>query len=158
MTSPAPSATLPRAGGQNVDVLIIGAGLSGLGAAARLTRDRPGTTLAVLEMRDGIGGTWDLFRSPGVRPDPDMFTFSYPFRPWHGETSMGSGADIRRYITETASEFGIDPHIHFRTKVSSADWSSEEQRWTVRAETDGSRVTWTARFLFVCAGYYDYDR
>ncbi|MDQ1631907.1 MAG: monooxygenase, partial [Frankiaceae bacterium] len=164
MTSPAPT-TAPTteaaptdARQRSVDVLIIGAGLSGIGAAARLTRDRPGTTLAVLEMRDGIGGTWDLFRFPGVRSDTDMFTFSYPFRPWHGETSMGSGEDIRRYITETATEFGIDRHIHFRTKVSAADWSSEQQRWTVRAETDGSPVTWTARFLFVCAGYYDYDR
>lgn len=163
MTSPAPSAAHPDAAPtdarrRSVDVLIVGAGLSGIGAAARLTRDRPGTSFAVLEMRDGIGGTWDLFRFPGVRSDTDMFTFSYPFRPWHGETSMGSGDDIRRYISETATEFGIDPHIHFRTKVSAADWSSEQQRWTVQAETDGSPVTWTARFLFVCAGYYDYDR
>lgn len=158
MSTTAPAAAVPRSDERTVDVLIVGAGLSGIGAAARLARERPGSSYAVLEMRDDLGGTWDLFRFPGVRSDTDMFTFSYPFRPWHGRTSMGSGADIRRYIEETAAEFGVDRHIHFRTKVHSADWSTPQQRWTVHAETDGAPQTWTCRFLFVCAGYYDYDQ
>lgn len=137
----------------DVEVLIVGAGLSGIGAAARLERDRPGTTYAILEMRDAIGGTWDLFRYPGVRSDTDMYTFSYPFRPWSGATSMGDGEDIRAYIRDTAAEFGVADHIRFSTTVRTADWSSRERRWTVRTD----RGAWTARFLYLCTGYYDYE-
>jgi monooxygenase len=138
----------------DVDVLIIGAGLSGIGAAWRLKRERPGTSFLILEARDAIGGTWDLFRYPGVRSDSDMFTLSYPFRPWHGTRSLASGEAIRRYITDTADEGGITPLIRFRTKALAASWSTDRARWTV--ETTGG--TYTCRFLYACAGYYDYDR
>ncbi|GLW28192.1 flavin-containing monooxygenase [Actinoplanes regularis] len=135
------------------DVVIIGAGLSGIGAAWRLQKQRPGDTYAILEARDAIGGTWDLFRYPGVRSDSDMFTLSYPFRPWREPESMASGDKIRRYIQDTADEAGITRHIRFGTRVVSADWSSAEARWTLRAENG---EVCTARFLYACAGYYSY--
>jgi monooxygenase len=138
---------------EHFDVLIIGAGLSGIGAAWRLQQMRPGTRYAVLEARDAIGGTWDLFRYPGVRSDSDMFTLSYPFRPWRGAESMASGEQIRRYIAETADEAGITPHIRFGTRVVSADWSSAAGRWTLRT-SGGDELS--CSFLYACAGYYDY--
>lgn len=134
------------------DVLIIGAGLSGIGAAWRLQRERPGDTYAILEAREAIGGTWDLFRYPGVRSDSDMFTLSYPWRPWREPESLASGEKIRRYISDTASEAGISGNIRFNTKIVSADWG--QGRWTLRA-ADGE--VFTARFLYACAGYYSYD-
>jgi cation diffusion facilitator CzcD-associated flavoprotein CzcO len=138
---------------EHFDVLIIGAGLSGIGAAWRLQQMRPGTRYAVLEARDAIGGTWDLFRYPGVRSDSDMFTLSYPFRPWRGAESMASGEQIRRYIVQTADEGGITPHIRFGTRVVSADWSSPASRWTLRT-AGGDELS--CSFLYACAGYYDY--
>jgi monooxygenase len=142
----------------DVDVLIVGAGLAGVGTAWRLQEQRPETTYAVLEARDRVGGTWDLFRYPGVRSDSDMFTLSYPFRPWRGAKSMADGDSIRTYIEETAAENGIDRHIRFRTRVLSASWSSAEARWTVETQVgeDRDTQTWTCSFLYVCAGYYDY--
>jgi monooxygenase len=140
---------------EHFDVLIIGAGLSGIGAAWRLRQMRPGTRYAVLEARDAIGGTWDLFRYPGVRSDSDMFTLSYPFRPWRGAESMASGEQIRRYIVETADEGGITPHIRFGARVVGADWSSADARWSLRL-ADGSVLT--CSFLYACAGYYDYSK
>ncbi|MEV6347851.1 NAD(P)/FAD-dependent oxidoreductase [Actinoplanes sp. NPDC051851] len=137
----------------HVDVLIIGAGLSGIGAAWRLQRQRPGDTYAILEARDAIGGTWDLFRYPGVRSDSDMFTLSYPFRPWREPESLASGAKIRRYIEDTAAEADITRNIFFGAKVASADWSSESGYWTVKTEKGD---TYTARFLYACTGYYSY--
>ncbi|GGT19678.1 flavin-containing monooxygenase [Nonomuraea spiralis] len=148
MTSEADAADSPR----HVDVLIIGAGLSGIGAAWHLQR-QPGRTYAVLEARDRPGGTWDLFRYPGVRSDSDIFTLSYAFQPWRGRKSLADGDDIRRYIEDTARDHGIDRHIHHQAKVLAADWSWERCRWTV----DTTRGTWTCSFLYVCAGYYDYD-
>jgi len=136
-----------------VDVLIVGAGLSGVGAAYRLQQERPRDSYAILEQRAAIGGTWDLFRYPGVRSDSDMFTLSYPFRPWRGEKSLADGESIRTYIRDTAREAGIDRHIRYDTKVEGADWSSVDQRWTVRT----SRGEWRARFVYLCAGYYSYD-
>ncbi|MER7500317.1 NAD(P)/FAD-dependent oxidoreductase [Nonomuraea pusilla] len=138
---------------RRVDVLIIGAGLSGVGAAWHLQR-QPGRTYAVLEARDRPGGTWDLFRHPGVRSDSDIFTLGYAFQPWRGPKSLADGESIRRYIEDTARDHGIDRHIHYRSKVLSADWSWERCRWTVK--TEGG--TWTCSFLYVCAGYYDDDR
>jgi monooxygenase len=140
---------------EHFDVLIIGAGLSGIGAAWRLQQMRPGTRYAVLEARDAIGGTWDLFRYPGVRSDSDMFTLSYPFRPWRGAESMASGEQIRRYIVETADEGGITPHIRFGARVVGADWSSAAGRWNLRL-ADGTGLS--CSFLYACAGYYDYAR
>ena len=142
---------------RDVEVLIVGAGLSGIGAAARLERDRPGTSYAVLEMREAIGGTWDLFRYPGVRSDTDMYTFSYPFRPWPGKKSMGDGEDIRAYIRNTAEEFGVDRHIRYGTAVRHASWSSREARWTVHTEQSDRTVSWRCSFLYLCTGYYDYE-
>ncbi|MEU4564189.1 NAD(P)/FAD-dependent oxidoreductase [Actinoplanes sp. NPDC023936] len=138
---------------EHFDVLIIGAGLSGIGAAWRLQDQRPGDTYAILEARGAIGGTWDLFRYPGVRSDSDMYTLSYSFRPWPEPESLASGEKIRRYIEDTAAEAGITPHIRFNTRVVRADWSTPDARWTVRA-ADGSVLT--CNFLYGCAGYYSY--
>jgi monooxygenase len=138
---------------EHFDVLIIGAGLSGIGAAWRLQQSRPGTSYAILEAREAIGGTWDLFRYPGVRSDSDMFTLSYPFRPWQGDRSLASGDSIREYIQDTADEGGITPHIRFSARVVAADRAGD--RWTVRL-ADGK--TLTCDFLYACAGYYDYAR
>lgn len=141
----------------HVDVLIVGAGLSGIGAAWRLQEQHPGKTYAVLEGRDAIGGTWDLFRYPGIRSDSDMYTLSFPFRPWKHRKSIADGSDIRQYIRDTAAEAGIEQHIRFGHRVVSAAWSSEDARWTVTARTEAGEVTVTASFLYLCSGYYSYD-
>ncbi len=143
--------------------MIVGAGLSGIGAAYRLQTECPGKSYAVLEARDALGGTWDLFRYPGIRSDSDMFTLGYPFQPWRDAKAIADGSSILRYLEETAAEHGIDRHIRFRTKVLSADWSSAECRWTLTlAERDAAgrtvERTLTCDFLYTCAGYYDYDR
>ncbi|GAA1429343.1 NAD(P)/FAD-dependent oxidoreductase [Microlunatus lacustris] len=139
-----------------VDVLVIGAGLSGIGAAYRLQTECPDRTYAVLEARERVGGTWDLFRYPGVRSDSDVFTFSYLFRPWAGEQTLADGEGIRRYIEDVAAENGIDRRIRFGTRVVHASWSSETERWTVTAERAGRGETWSCRFVYACSGYYDY--
>ncbi|TCK22851.1 flavin-containing monooxygenase [Pseudonocardia endophytica] len=142
---------------EHLDVLIVGAGLSGVGAAWRLQQEMPGATYALLERREAIGGTWDLFRYPGVRSDSDMFTLAYPFRPWKGEKSISSGDSIRNYIRDTADEAGITRHIRFGTKVLRSSFSSETALWTVEAETADGPRTYTANFLYMCSGYYAYD-
>lgn len=145
---------------EHVDVLIVGAGLSGIGAAYRLQEQSPGTTYAILEGRDALGGTWDLFRYPGIRSDSDMFTLGYPFRPWTGEKAIADGADILAYIEDTAAENGIDRHIRFRHKVVSASWSSDEARWTVDVVVGESAepARYTCSFLYMCSGYYSYEK
>ncbi|MDI3423670.1 flavin-containing monooxygenase [Streptomyces luteolus] len=144
---------------EHVDVLIVGAGLSGVGAACHLRRSAPGKSFAVLEGRDAIGGTWDLFRYPGVRSDSDMHTLGYSFRPWTQERAIVDGASIRAYIQETARAYGVDRAIRFGHRVTRAEWSSAEGRWTVAASrTDGTVTRLTCTFLFVCAGYYRYDK
>ena len=148
---------------EHLDVLVVGAGLSGIGAAYHVSAECPWADYAVFEARDALGGTWDLFRYPGIRSDSDMFTFSYPFRPWPGERSLGDGAAILQYLRDTASEFGIDRRIRLRHRVVSADWSSEDALWHVRAvrtDDDGTEhdVELTCSFLFSCSGYYRYDR
>jgi monooxygenase len=142
----------------HVDVLIVGAGLSGVGAAYRLKTQTPGKTYTLLEARDVIGGTWDLFRYPGVRSDSDMFTLSYPFHPWTGPDSIADGPSILAYIRETAAAYGIDRHIRFGHRVVRASWSSPDSRWTVKAESGPDRrpVTYTCSFLYICSGYYSY--
>jgi cation diffusion facilitator CzcD-associated flavoprotein CzcO len=144
---------------EHVDVLIVGAGLSGVGAACRLRQRCPGKTFAVLEARGAIGGTWDLFRFPGIRSDSDMFTLSYPFRPWSGAQAIVAGASILDYVRDTAREHGIQPNIRFRHRVVGADWSSDDARWTVEVERGdtGETVQMTCGFLFTCTGYYRYD-
>jgi cation diffusion facilitator CzcD-associated flavoprotein CzcO len=143
---------------EHVDVLIVGAGLSGVGAACRLQQRCPGKTFAVLEARGEIGGTWDLFRFPGIRSDSDMFTLSYPFRPWTEAQAIADGASILEYVRATAREHGIERNIRFQHRVVDASWSSEDARWTVEAERgDGDTVQLTAGFLYTCTGYYRYD-
>jgi len=140
-------------------VLVVGAGLSGVGAGYHLQTECPQRSYAILEARDCIGGTWDLFRYPGIRSDSDMFTLGYSFRPWQSDKSIADGPSILSYVRETARENGIDRKIRFRHRVLSAEWSTEDQRWTVEAQrTDGGETTRiTAGFLFMCTGYYRYD-
>ena len=145
------------------DVVIVGAGLSGIGAAHRLQTHCPGKSYAILEARDAIGGTWDLFRYPGIRSDSDMFTLGYPFKPWRDPRSIAPGASILSYVRETAAELGIDRHVRFDTRVVGADWSSADAVWTLEVEEgapDGGvvRRTLTCGFLHSCAGYYDYEQ
>jgi monooxygenase len=143
---------------EHVDVLIIGAGLSGVGAAWHLRDKCPSKTFALLEGRERMGGTWDLFRYPGVRSDTDMYTLGYKFKPWKNTQTIADGTLIREYIEETARENGITDHIRFGHKVTHASWSSEEARWTVTAtRSDGQTATLTCSFLMMCSGYYSYD-
>jgi monooxygenase len=153
---------------EHVDVVIIGAGLSGIGAACQLRARRPGTRFAVLEAREAIGGTWDLFRYPGVRSDSDMVTLGYSFRPWTQPTTLADGASIRDYVRETAREHDVESAVRLGHRVVRASWSSAEARWTVEAMRTGpaaeasgeagTTVTLTCRFLYSCTGYYRYDR
>jgi cation diffusion facilitator CzcD-associated flavoprotein CzcO len=138
---------------KQVDVLIVGAGISGVDAACRLQKRCPGKSFAILEARARIGGTWDLFRYPGVRSDSDMYTLGFPFRPWRSDQAIVEGGDIRQYIEETAREFGIFDKIRFNARVTAASWSSDDQRWQVET-SDG---LFTCRFLYLASGYYDYS-
>jgi cation diffusion facilitator CzcD-associated flavoprotein CzcO len=136
------------------DVLIVGAGLSGIGAAVHLQQNCPNETYAILEGRDAIGGTWDLFRYPGIRSDSDMYTLGYRFKPWKSAKAIADGPSIRSYIRETATEHGINQHIRFGHKVTNAAWDSETARWTVTT----NKSTLTCRFLYMCSGYYNYGQ
>jgi monooxygenase len=142
------------------DVLIVGAGLSGIGAAAHLTMQCPDKSFAIMEQRADMGGTWDLFRYPGIRSDSDMHTLGYRFKPWLHEKTIADGPSIWDYVLETAAEYAITPKVKFRHRVLSADWSSATARWTVTArhEDSGETHVYTANFVFMCAGYYDYDK
>jgi cation diffusion facilitator CzcD-associated flavoprotein CzcO len=140
------------------DVLIVGGGLSGVGAACSLTRHCPKKTYALLEGRPRMGGTWDLFRYPGIRSDSDMFTLGYSFRPWVEGKAIADGHSILRYIDDTAKDYGVDEHIRFNHWVKRASWSTKDALWTVEADCgDQAQVTrFTCSFLFVCSGYYSY--
>jgi cation diffusion facilitator CzcD-associated flavoprotein CzcO len=141
------------------DVLIIGAGVSGIGAACHLMRECPNRTFAIIERRQEIGGTWDLFRYPGIRSDSDMYTFGFDFRPWNDTKVLADGTSIREYVRDTAAENGVSSRIRYGLRVTAANWSTEAGRWTATAvrETTGETVTFTANFLLACTGYYDYD-
>ena len=145
---------------EHFDVLIIGAGLSGIGAGYRLQTECPGKSYAILEGRDAIGGTWDLFRYPGIRSDSDMFTLGYPFRPWNGAKAIADGPSILSYVRDTAAAYCIDRRIRFNQRVISAAWSSDTATWTVEAQAvdDGAAETtsYTCNFLYTCCGYYSY--
>ncbi len=145
---------------QHLDVLIVGAGLSGIGAAHHLQRRCPGKSYAILEARERTGGTWDLFRYPGIRSDSDMYTLGYNFKPWTDRKAIADGDLILDYIHETAREAGIDRRIRLQHKVVAADWSSDEARWTVTVERGdtGETVRMTCDFLYMCSGYYRYDQ
>ncbi|HXW88721.1 MAG TPA: NAD(P)/FAD-dependent oxidoreductase [Streptosporangiaceae bacterium] len=143
----------------HVDVLIVGAGLSGIGAAARLQMEAPGVSYDIVEARNASGGTWDLFRFPGVRSDSDMFTMAFPFRPWRDSRAIADGTAILGYLRDTAAAYGIDKRISYQTRVVSAEWSSNDACWTVTTEhaETGARGQRTCGFLYLCTGYYRYD-
>jgi cation diffusion facilitator CzcD-associated flavoprotein CzcO len=145
---------------EHFDVLVVGAGLSGVGAAWHLQRFAPHRRYVMLEGRESIGGTWDLFRYPGIRSDSDMYTLGYSFRPWLGKKSIADGESIREYVRETAREHGIDRKIRFGHRVVRAEWSSAEARWSVQVEVGPERMParFTCGFLYTCTGYYDYER
>ncbi|TFV57823.1 NAD(P)/FAD-dependent oxidoreductase [Mycobacterium sp. PS03-16] len=143
------------------DVVIIGAGISGLGAAYRIHEKNRQLSYTVLERRERIGGTWDLFRYPGIRSDSDIFTLSYPYEPWTRQENVADGEHIREYLTRTAAKYGIDRHIRFNTRVTSAEWDSATDTWTVRTVASGpggdEEKVYRGRFLFCGTGYYNYD-
>jgi monooxygenase len=143
---------------EHVDVLIVGAGLSGIGAAHHLQAAFPRRSYVILEARDAIGGTWDLFRYPGVRSDSDMQTLGYRFRPWTAAKAIADGPSILRYVRDTATDAGIDCRIRYRHRVTRASWSSTDVRWTVEATHGTETVHLTCSFLLICSGYYRYDR
>jgi monooxygenase len=140
------------------DVLIVGGGLSGIGAACSLQKNCPNKTYAILEARATTGGTWDLFRYPGIRSDSDMFTLGYSFRPWVEGKAIADGHSILKYIKDTAKDHGVDEHIRFNHAVKRASWSSKDALWSVEAEcgTEQQTVRFTCKFLFICSGYYSY--
>jgi monooxygenase len=141
----------------DVDVLVVGAGISGVDVACRLAQRCPTASWAVLEARDRIGGTWDLFRYPGIRSDSDMYTLGFPFRPWRGEASFPSGAEIRDYVEDTARERAVTGRIHHGQRVTRLEWSTQERRWTVTARTADGEVRHTAPFVYLATGYFAYE-
>ena len=142
----------------DVDVVVVGAGISGIGAGYHLQTMSPNRSYVILEGRDDIGGTWDLFRYPGVRSDSDMHTLGYSFKPWTADKAIADGPSILQYLRDTVSEFGIDRHIRFGHQVTRAEWNSDQSFWTITgSRTDtGAEVTFTAGYLFMCSGYYSY--
>ncbi|MEZ0068971.1 monooxygenase [Streptacidiphilus sp. MAP12-20] len=158
------SVPAPEAVPEHVDVVVVGAGLSGIGAGYRLQTECPGRSYTILEARQAMGGTWDLFRYPGIRSDSDMFTLGFPFQPWDGAKAIADGPSILSYIRRTAAKHGIDRKIRYGTKVVGADWSTAEARWTLTLERTepgsdaAATVTMTCDFLYTCAGYYNYEQ
>ena len=142
---------------EHVDVIVVGAGLSGIGGACHLKLECPRKSFVILEARDSMGGTWDLFRYPGVRSDSDMYTLGYRFRPWRDDKAMAGGPAILNYIRDTAAEYGIDKVIRYNHRVRRASWSSDHAYWTIEAEHNNTLVQLTCNFLYLCTGYYDYD-
>lgn len=140
------------------DVVVVGAGLSGIGMARHLKVECPGLSFTVLEARDRLGGTWDLFRYPGVRSDSDMYTLGYSFRPWTGEKAIADGGSILSYLHDTARESGIEGHIRTGTRVVAAEWVGENAAWTLTVDQGGERRTIGCRFVVMCTGYYNYER
>ena len=141
-----------------VDVVIVGAGISGISAAWHLQDRCPNKSYMVLERRENLGGTWDLFKYPGIRSDSDMFTLGFRFKPWTSEKAIADGPSIMSYLKETVAESGIDKHIRYDHKVLSADWSDADNKWTLRVDRGGEEVEITTSFLFAASGYYNYDQ
>ncbi|MGE2722334.1 flavin-containing monooxygenase [Mycolicibacterium celeriflavum] len=142
---------------EHLDVVIVGAGISGISAAWHLQDRCPNKSYVILERRENLGGTWDLFKYPGIRSDSDMFTLGFRFKPWTSEKAIADGPSIMAYLKETVAEYGIDKNIRYRHRVLSANWSDEDNRWTVRVDRDGEETEITASFLFAASGYYNYD-
>ena len=157
-TAVAQAARGPHVDGGDVDVLIVGAGISGIGSAYHLQDQCPGKSYLVLEAKETFGGTWETHKYPGVRSDSDLYTFGYRFKPWVG-APIASGAEILKYMGEVIEENGIAPHIRYGHRITACDWSSAYNRWTVTATraSDGATATFTANFLWMCQGYYDHD-
>ncbi|MFE5793246.1 flavin-containing monooxygenase [Streptomyces sp. NPDC056503] len=157
--SSSPARAAGRTGVEHLDVLVVGAGISGIGVACHLRRELPGKSFAVLEARASLGGTWDLFRYPGIRSDSDLHTFGYAFKPWRDEQAIADGSRIRDYLRETATENGLDGAIRYHHGVRAASWSTERARWTVEVEhaDTGESSTLTCDWLFAAGGYYRYD-
>jgi monooxygenase len=145
---------------ESVDVLIVGAGLAGIGSACQLRRKSPEHSFAILESRGVSGGTWDLFRYPGIRSDSDMYTYSYGFKPWSHKSAIADGSSILSYIREAAQEYDVERHIRYHHKVVSAQWSSKDARWLVTIERSDTeeRLNIACRFILSCSGYYDYEQ
>jgi monooxygenase len=143
---------------EHLDVVIVGAGISGVSAAWHLQDRCPAKSYAILEKREAMGGTWDLFRYPGIRSDSDMYTLGFRFRPWTERQAIADGKPILDYVKSTAAMYGIDKHIRLNHNVVGADWSSAENRWTLRIESNGTSKTITCTFLFLCSGYYNYEQ
>ncbi|KAJ5086258.1 hypothetical protein NUU61_007565 [Penicillium alfredii] len=139
------------------DVIIVGAGISGINAAYRLQEQLPGYSYAILEARNDLGGTWDLFRYPGIRSDSDLFTFGFAFNPWSRDNPIAEGSAIKQYVRDTAHKFDIDSHIHFKHRLSSADWSTSEKTWSLTVDHDGTAKKFTTRFMIFGTGYYNYN-
>ena len=148
---------MSQEGPEHLDVIVVGAGLAGIGAAAQLRDRLPGKTVAVLEAREASGGTWDLFRYPGIRSDSDMFTFGYSWRPWPGDVALADGPSILTYLRTVAEEYDVDRLIRYRHRVTRASWDSGTARWTVTVDRNGEPLTLTTSFLWSCTGFYDYD-
>ncbi len=142
----------------SVDVLIVGAGISGISAACHLAKRCPSKDIAILERRKQLGGTWDLFRYPGIRSDSDMETLGFRFRPWTGAKSIADGSDILNYLNDTAKEHGISAKIRYERRVQRASWSSESSGWTIDVSGPNGLERWSANYMWMCAGYYNYDR
>src|SRR5262249_15669160 len=144
---------------EHFDVIVVGAGLSGVGAGCHLKNNCPNKSFVILEGRSAMGGTWDLFRYPGIRSDSDMYTPRYRFTPWPHPKDIAAGPAILNYIRETAMEFGVDNHIRYNQRVQRVSWSSDDALWTVEAETGPQKqiARFTCNFLYLCTGYYDYE-
>ena len=142
---------------EHFDVLIVGAGLSGIGAGVHLGKHCPGRTYAILEGRERMGGTWDLFRYPGIRSDSDMYTLGYSFKPWEEPRAIADGPSILKYVKDTARDYGVEQRVRYGHRVRRASWSTQEACWTVEAEQGGALARFTCSFLFVCGGYYKYS-
>ena len=142
---------------EHLDVVVVGAGISGISAAWHLQRYCPSESYAVLERRADLGGTWDLFRYPGIRSDSDMFTFAFRFKPWTGDTAIADGATIKNYLRETVADHGIDEHIRYGHRLLAADWSDADAAWKLTVQRGGETVEISCGFLVACSGYYDYD-
>lgn len=140
------------------DVVIVGGGISGVNAGYRIQTTLPDYAYTILEGRDNLGGTWDLFKYPGIRSDSDLHTFGFPFNPWQKSNAIADGASITAYINSTARKFEIDKHVQFKHKVVSADWSSDQQRWRLEIESDGMRKVYWAKFVIMATGYYNYEK
>jgi cation diffusion facilitator CzcD-associated flavoprotein CzcO len=145
---------------EHFDIIIIGAGLSGIGTACHIARKYPNKTLAILERREKVGGTWDLFRYPGIRSDSDMASFGFNFKPWYSDKLLAQGGDIRDYVAETAKEFNLYDKVKFGLHLSSANWSSDDKQWMITAQNtvSGKDQLFSSNFIVNCSGYYNYDQ